>query len=120
MFEPLRLYCTYFQGTAPTFTNLPKTVPDIGVSQTVGSTVYTLTADDKNSDDVPDLTMSLVGTPDYFDLNPATGMSTLVISVNKYKYSGTWAQRRPRSACASTQSDQGLHCPLTDSLDTTE
>ena len=27
-------------------------------------------------------------------------------------------QRRPRSACASAQSDQGLHCPLTESLDT--
>ena len=29
-------------------------------------------------------------------------------------------QRRPRSACASAQSDHGLHCPLTESLDTTE
>ena len=29
-------------------------------------------------------------------------------------------QRRPRSDCPSTQSDQGLHCPLTESLDTTE
>ena len=29
-------------------------------------------------------------------------------------------QRRPRSACASAQSDQDLCCPLTDSLDTTE
>ena len=29
-------------------------------------------------------------------------------------------QRRPRSACASAQSDQGLHCPLTESLDTAE
>ena len=27
-------------------------------------------------------------------------------------------QPRPRSACASAQSDQGLHCPLTESLDT--
>ena len=27
---------------------------------------------------------------------------------------------RPRSACASAQSDQGLHCPLTESLDTIE
>ena len=26
----------------------------------------------------------------------------------------------PRSDCASAQSDQGLHCPLTKSLDTTE
>ena len=26
----------------------------------------------------------------------------------------------PRSACASAQSDEGLHCPLTKSLDTTE
>ena len=30
-------------------------------------------------------------------------------------------QRRPRSDCASALSDQGLHCPLTESsLDTTE
>ena len=29
-------------------------------------------------------------------------------------------QRRPRSACASPQSDQGLHCLLTELLDTTE
>ena len=29
-------------------------------------------------------------------------------------------QRRPRSACASTQSDQGLHCSLTESMDTIE
>ena len=28
--------------------------------------------------------------------------------------------RRPRSACASAQSDQGLHCPLTESLDIIE
>ena len=27
-------------------------------------------------------------------------------------------QRRPKSACASIQSDQGLHCPLTESLNT--
>ena len=27
---------------------------------------------------------------------------------------------KPRSACAFAQSDQGLHCPLTESLDTTE
>ena len=26
----------------------------------------------------------------------------------------------PRSACASVQSDQGIHCQLTESLDTTE
>ena len=26
----------------------------------------------------------------------------------------------PRSACASAQSDQGLHCLLTESMDTTE
>ena len=31
-----------------------------------------------------------------------------------------WGQRRPRSACASAQSDQGLHYPLIESLDTTE
>ena len=29
-------------------------------------------------------------------------------------------QRRPRSACASAQSDQGLPCPLTESLDSKE
>ena len=29
-------------------------------------------------------------------------------------------QRRPRSACASMQSDQGIHCPQTESLDTIE
>ena len=34
--------------------------------------------------------------------------------------SGICGQRRSRSACASAQSDQGLQCPLTDSLDTTE
>ena len=32
--------------------------------------------------------------------------------------SGICRQWRPRSACASAQSDQGLHCPLTESLDT--
>ena len=31
-----------------------------------------------------------------------------------------FGQSRPRSACTSTQSDQGLHCLLTESLDTTE
>ena len=35
-------------------------------------------------------------------------------------YSGIWGQPRPRSACAYMQSDQGLHCPLTEKLDTTE
>ena len=34
--------------------------------------------------------------------------------------SGICGQRRPRSACASAQSDQGLPCPLTESLDPTE
>ena len=29
-------------------------------------------------------------------------------------------QRRPRSDCADAQSDLGLQCPLTESLDTTE
>ena len=33
---------------------------------------------------------------------------------------GTCGQWRPRSACASTQSEQGLRCPQTDSLDTIE
>ena len=27
-------------------------------------------------------------------------------------------QRRPRSACAFAQADQGLRCPLTESMDT--
>ena len=34
--------------------------------------------------------------------------------------SGICGQRRPRSACASAQSDQGLQSPLKVSLDTTE
>ena len=34
--------------------------------------------------------------------------------------SGMCGQRRPRSDCASAQSAQGLHCPLTESLDTTK
>ena len=34
--------------------------------------------------------------------------------------SGVCGQRRPRSDCASAQSDLGLRCPLTESLDTTE
>ena len=34
--------------------------------------------------------------------------------------SGTCGQWWPRSACAFAQSDQGLHCPLTESLDITE
>ena len=33
---------------------------------------------------------------------------------------GICGQRRPRSACVSTQSHQGLHCPLTESFDTIE
>ena len=33
---------------------------------------------------------------------------------------GICRQRRPRSTCASGQSDQGLYCLLTESLDTTE
>ena len=32
--------------------------------------------------------------------------------------SGICGQRKPRSACAFAQMDQGLHCPLTESLDT--
>ena len=32
--------------------------------------------------------------------------------------SGICGQRRPRSTCTSAQSDQDLHCPLTESLDT--
>ena len=34
--------------------------------------------------------------------------------------SGLYGQRRPGSACISAQSDHGLHCPLTESLDTIE
>ena len=34
--------------------------------------------------------------------------------------SGICGQRRPRSVCASAQSDQGLHCPFPESLDTME
>ena len=34
--------------------------------------------------------------------------------------SGICGQRWPRSACASAQSDQGLHCSITESLDTIE
>ena len=34
--------------------------------------------------------------------------------------SGICGQRRSKSACASAQSDQGLPCPLPESLDTTE
>ena len=34
--------------------------------------------------------------------------------------SGICEQWRPRSACASAQADLGLHCPLTESLATTE
>ena len=34
--------------------------------------------------------------------------------------SGMRGQRRPRSACASAQADQGLRCLLTESLDTIE
>ena len=30
--------------------------------------------------------------------------------------SGKCGQRRPRSDCASAQADQGLHCPLTESM----
>ena len=34
--------------------------------------------------------------------------------------SGICGQQRPRSACASVQDDQEIHCPITESLDTTE
>ena len=39
---------------------------------------------------------------------------------SKNMSSGICGQRRPRSACASAQADQGLHCLLTESLDTTK
>ena len=35
-------------------------------------------------------------------------------------YSGKCEQEGPRSACAFAQSDTGLHCQLTESLDTRE
>ena len=35
-------------------------------------------------------------------------------------FAGICGQQRPRSDCASAQSDLGLYCPLTESLDTTE
>ena len=35
-------------------------------------------------------------------------------------FSGIYGQRRPRSACASAQSDLGLRCPLIESLYTIE
>ena len=35
-------------------------------------------------------------------------------------YSGICWQRRPRSACDSARSDQGLHCPQTESFETIE
>ena len=34
--------------------------------------------------------------------------------------SGICDQRMPKSPCASAQSEQDLHCPLTESWDTTE
>ena len=34
--------------------------------------------------------------------------------------SGICGQQKPRSDCAATQSAQGIHCPLTESLDTIE
>ena len=38
----------------------------------------------------------------------------------KNVYTGICGQRKPRSACASAPSDQGLRCPDTESLDTIE
>ena len=35
-------------------------------------------------------------------------------------YSGIWGHQWSTQACASAQFDQGLHCPLTETLDTTE
>ena len=39
---------------------------------------------------------------------------------NENVSAGICGQRRSRSACAFAQSDQGLCCPLTESLDTIE
>ena len=57
-------------------------------------------------------TVSLV-CPRFFS-NPIWAMPCENVSL------GICGQRRPRSACAFAQSDQGLHCPLTESLDSTE
>ena len=43
--------------------------------------------------------------------------SHLLVCAMRKLFSGTCGQRRPRSDCASAQSDQGLHCPVTESLD---
>ena len=43
---------------------------------------------------------------------------TVIQIYSPHVSSGIGGQRRPRSACASAQSDQGLHCPLTESFDT--
>ena len=41
-------------------------------------------------------------------------------TLSKTVSSGICGQRKPRSACASAQPDQGSRCPLTKSLDTIE
>ena len=41
-------------------------------------------------------------------------------AMQKHVFRHICRQQRPRSACASTQSDQGIHYLLTESLDTTE
>ena len=45
---------------------------------------------------------------------------TLWVDKNQKRLQGMCRQQRPRSACASAQSDQGLRCPLTEILDITE
>ena len=50
-----------------------------------------------------------------------TGCSAVYMGrVKRNVSSDICEQRGPRSACASAQSDQSLHCPLTGSLDTIE
>ena len=71
---------------------------------------------------------SLISLPEYlvqgeYDINP-TGEHEIIMRAYGPRHvnidSGRCGQRRARSACASAQSDQGLRCPLTESLDTIE
>ena len=49
-----------------------------------------------------------------------TGLNFRLALPCEDRSSGIFEQRRSRQACTSAQSDQGLHCPLTKSVDTTE
>ena len=48
------------------------------------------------------------------------GTGSLWAALRENMSKGVCGQQRPRSACASAQSDQGLYCPQTESLDTIE